>query len=336
MTEILHMDDTRVQRMEQAALWLQRMHAGADDERVVESWLDWCQRDPLNQQAFDELAAVWELSGNLSRPAPAVPIAAAGAARAGHGRRALAASLAALVVTAGAGLWWVKRPAGADVLTSEFASPAGMNMIRKLADGSVLELGADTRVTVSIGPRARRIQLHQGELYVTVHKDPSRPLSVDAGRLKAIATGTAFNVLRTEARTTVTVAEGSVDAIYEGQAAATPNMRLQPNQQLVYTHASHSVAVREADSQIAIAWRSGHPKFQGEPLSEVIATVNRYTALKFVIEDPRVGALTFTGNAHVDNRGRWREGLEKIFPVAVVRLSDGRQLIDPRPGAFPE
>ena len=56
------MDDTRVQRMEQAALWLQRMHAGADDERVVESWLDWCQRDPLNQQAFDEIAAVLGLS----------------------------------------------------------------------------------------------------------------------------------------------------------------------------------------------------------------------------------------------------------------------------------
>jgi transmembrane sensor len=333
------MDDTRVQRMEQAALWLQRMHAGADDERVVESWLDWCQRDPLNQQAFDEIAAVWELSGNLSLATPAMPVTPVAAGRVAafsHGRRALAASLAALVVTAGAGLWWAKRPATADVLTSEFASPAGMNTVAMLADGSMLELGADSRVTVSIGPRERRIELHKGELYVTVHKDPDRPFSVDAGRLEAIATGTAFNVLRTEARTTVTVAEGSVDAIYEGQAAATPNVRLQPNQQLVYTHASHSVAVREADPQIAIAWRSGHPRFQGEPLSEVIATVNRYAALRFVIEDPRVGALTFTGNAHVDNMGRWREGLETVFPVTVVRLSDGRQLIDPLPGAFPD
>jgi transmembrane sensor len=335
MTEPTGMNDPQLLRMEQAALWLQRMHA-ADDERVVESWLDWCQRDPLNQQAFDELAAVWELSGHLSQPAAETPIGSAPDATAGRGRRALAASLAALVVATGAGIWWVNGPADADAIASEFASPERKNTVTTLADGSLLELGAGTRVTVLLGPRERRIELHHGELYVTVQKDAARPFLVDAGRLEAIATGTAFNVLRTDARTTVTVAEGSVEAVYEGQASATSNVRLQPEQQLVYTHASNAAAVRKVKPQIAIAWRSGRPAFQGEPMSEVIATVNRYAALQFVIEDPRVGALAFTGNAHVDNMGRWREALETIFPVAVVELSDGRQLIQPLPGAFPE
>lgn len=330
MTAPSRVDDSQLQRMEQATLWLQRMHAGADDERVVEEWLDWCQRDPLNQQAFDELAAIWELSGNLG--AAQAPSAAPRMTQ--RRRYALAASLGALIVSAVAGAWWVNQPARQGVLVSELTSPTGVNTTSALADGSLLELGGGTRVTVEIGPRERRILLHEGELYVTVHKDPSRPFSVDAGRLEAIATGTAFNVLLTEDRTTVTVAEGSVEALYEGQAAATPNMRVTSSQQLVYSHSSHSAEVREADPQRAIAWRGGKLHYENEPLSEVVATVNRYSDKRILIEDPRVGMMNFFGTVHLDNIGGWLKGLPDIHPVAVMKLSDGRQQIVARPGAF--
>jgi ferric-dicitrate binding protein FerR (iron transport regulator) len=58
----------RLQRMEEAASWLQRLHQDERDDALVDAWLDWCQRDPLNQQAFDELMAIWEASGQLFRP----------------------------------------------------------------------------------------------------------------------------------------------------------------------------------------------------------------------------------------------------------------------------
>jgi transmembrane sensor len=332
MTALPPVDDPQLQRMEQATLWLQRMHAGADDERVVEAWLDWCQRDPLNQQAFDELAAVWELSGQL-----AAPQASRAAPRMPRPRRyALAASLGAVLVSAIAGSWWVNRPVQQDVVASELASPTGINTVTTLADGSLLELGGGTRVTVELGPRERRVRLHEGELYVTVRKDASRPFSVDAGLLEAIATGTAFNVLLTEERTTVTVAEGSVDALYEGQAAATPNMRVKSSQQLVYSHASHSAEVRATDPQRAIAWRAGKLHYDNEPLSEVIATVNRYADKRILIADPRLGAMGYIGTVHLDNIGGFLKGLPDVFQVSVVRLSDGRQQIAARPGALPD
>ena len=205
--------EPRLQRMQEATLWLQRMRTADRDDRTVDDWLDWCQRDPANQQAFDEMAAVWELTGQLALPASAAPPRPA----TGTSRRALAASIAALGMAGLAGGWWLVQPRD-NVLTSEFTSPIGANSVRKLADGSVLELGGGTRVTVTLAPRERRVQLHEGEVFVTVHHDTSRPFSVASGILEVVATGTAFNVLRTAERTTVSVAEGSVAAFHEGRA----------------------------------------------------------------------------------------------------------------------
>jgi transmembrane sensor len=328
MTAQIGFEDAQLQRMEQAATWLQRMCTTRPDERLVEAWLDWCQRDPLNQQAFDEMAAIWELSAQIPLP-QAAPGLAGGAAVPAR-RRALAASLAGLgLATLAAGAWWLARPAQEQMLTSELSSPIGINSTRRLADGSLLELGGGTRVTIVIGAHERRVELHEGELFVTVHHDSSRPFTVDAGKLEVLATGTAFNVLRTDERTTVTVAEGSVDALYADGVEA-PNMRLQPSQQLVYAHETHSVLVRDANPGDATAWRSGTLYFQNEPLSEVIAKVNRYAARRIVIEDPQVGALSFTGTARTDRIQGWLQALPHIFPVSVVERASGSQLIAPR------
>lgn len=333
--QFLH-EDARLQRLEQASLWLQRMREPAADDRMVEDWLDWCQRDPLNKQAFDEIAAIWDLGGQVdlgataeTRPVTAPPLRSR--------RMALAASVAGLgLALAVGGTWWVNRTAAPGGMSTHLSSPIGINAVETLADGSVLDLGGGTRVTVEIGPHQRRINLHEGELYVAVHPDVARPFSVDAGNLKAIATGTAFNVLRTEARTIVTVVEGSVAAHYDNQPATTPDMHLQPGQQLVYSHASHSAELRQANPRDVIAWRTGMLHFQNEPLSEVVASLNRYAATPIVIEDPQVRAMSFLGTARTDHIDGWLEALPHALPVSVKRLADKRRLIGARPATSPD
>ncbi len=332
MSDPITPDVGRLQRMERAADWLQRLHGATPDDGILDEWLDWCQRDARNQQAFDELATIWEASGALGAELPAQ---ASAAERPDRGRRfALAASLGGLgIALVAAGSWWVAQPPAERVAMREYASPVGINSQHRLDDGSLLELGGGTQVRVSIGPDARQVELLDGELFVSVHKDPQRPFSVEAGRLKVVATGTEFNVLRTPGRTTVTVAEGSVDALYEGQSAETPNVRLESSQQLVYSHLTRRVVVRQTDPLEAIAWRSGTLNFQNEPLSEVVVKVNRYAADAILIEDPKVAALSFTGTARVKQIDGWLQALPHVFPVTVQRLDDGRHLIGLRPGA---
>lgn len=326
MTQRIGFEDPQLQRMEQATLWLQRMRSAGQDDRVVEDWLDWCQSDPLNQQAFDEIAAVWELSARLPREPDreATP-------RASTSRRALVASLAGVVMAGVAGAWWWTQSHNA-VIREEFASAVGVNTVKELVDGSVVELGGGTRVTVSISQQERHVELHEGELFVRVRHDNARPFVVSSGWFEVVATGTAFDVLRTSERTTVTVTEGSVAAFHEGRAAQT-SVRLQPGQQLVYSHGAHSLDVREADPAHAIAWRSGMLYFRGEPLSEVIASLNRYSPQGIVTGDPRIRQLPYGGTARTDAAGirKWLEAAPGLFdfPVRVTELADGRWLIAP-------
>jgi transmembrane sensor len=334
MNDRIGFEDPRLQRMEEATLWLQRMRTAAQDDRIVEAWLDWCQRDPLNQQAFDELAAIWEISGQLPREPQ---VAAKPMSR--ISRRALAASLAGLgLAGVMAGWWWTQSRDS--VVVSELASPVGTNSVRKLADGSVLELGGGTRVTVTLAPHERRVELHEGEVFATVHHDTSRPFSVASGILEVVATGTAFNVMRSGERTTVTVAEGSVAAFPEGRAAEA-NLMLGTGQQLTYSHREHGFAVRQVDPGHAIAWRTGMLYFDGETFSEVVASLNRYSARRIVIDDARIRDVPFTGTAytHAEGIDNWLKGVPQVlteplgFGVEVRELPDGRRLVAPSPTA---
>lgn len=328
--------DSRVQRMEVAAQWLQRLRADGTDERIVEEWLEWCQRDPLNQQAFDEMAAVWELTGRLNEAQPASDGAGARATRAARdapqsrGRRmALAASIAGLAAAGSAAWWWSAQPRGTASVTQQYSSPVGVNSTHELADGSRLELGGGTRVTVAMTANERRVMLHEGELFVTVRSDSARPFKVDTGRLEVVATGTAFNVLRTVRRTTVTVAEGSVEARYED--AASPIVQLPQDQQLVYSHEAHSAEVRQADTADVIAWRAGRLVFKQEPLGEMVATLNRYTTRTILIEDARVAAWPLLATVHIDDIDGALEAISVSLPVEIREVAGGRRLIASRP-----
>lgn len=321
--------DSRVLRMEAAVQWLQRLRTDGTDERVVEEWLEWCQRDPLNQQAFDEMAAVWELSGRLGETQAASVRPGRDPGFSSGRRMALAASLAGLAAAGTAGWWYSTRPGDAASATRRYASPIGINSTHELDDGSRLELGGGTRVTVAMTARERRVTLHEGELYVAVRSDSARPFLVDTGRLEVVATGTAFNVRRTMRRTTVTVVEGSVAARYED--GALPTAQLSPDQQLVYSHDAHTWESRGAESAEIIGWRRGQLVFRSEPLAEIAATLNRYTARTILIEDAGVAALAYTGAANVDDTDTLLETLPLYLPVEIREVAGGRRLIAPRP-----
>jgi transmembrane sensor len=148
-------------------------------------------------------------------------------------------------------------------------------------------------------------------------------------KIDVIATDAAFDVQRTSARTTVTVAEGSVDARY-GDPPEDSKVHLKTGAQLVHANGTTTLLVRQADPRNATSWRSGILSFDGEPLSEVVATVNRYADAPIAIEDERLAAEGYTGTVPITGVEAWVAALPQSFSVEVTRRANGTRLVGPR------
>src|SRR3546814_17597567 len=80
----------------------------------------------------------------------------------------------------------------------------------RLADGSSIELGSDSALSVALGNRQRVVTLYKGEAFFTVAADAGRPFVVQAAGGSTQALGTAFNIKTVEGRAIVTVTEHAV------------------------------------------------------------------------------------------------------------------------------
>lgn len=318
------------QRLTQAADWLQQLQQDPDDE-AMQRWLDWYAEDPLNRQAFNDISQVWNASAELpATPSQRPPPWAFAAGLAGF--------FAFLLIAAFAWNNWWQPPHSMTAL--ELTTPTGHNSRTALPDGSVVELGGRSQALVHYTTAQREVRLLQGQLFVTVAQDASRPFIVDLGDLRVAAVGTAFDVLHDTGRSVVTVVEGQVDVRMahglraDGGAAASP-IRLGAGQQLTHMSGSPVLPVGWVDPATTTAWRDGILVFVDQPLSLVMAVINRYTDRQVVIEDSDIGALTFTGTARTDRIGDWLAALPDAFPVALAELPGDRMLLHQQPDHAP-
>jgi len=71
------------------------------------------------------------------------------------------------------------------------------------------------------------------------------------------------------------------------------------------------------------SWRDGRLAYYGDPLSAVIADLNRYTQDPIELEDARLGDLQYTGTVFPENANDWLNSLPQIFPIRVERRGHG-------------
>lgn len=247
----------------------------------------------------------------------------------------------------------------APVSDGHFETHTGEHMQLTLADGSIVTLGARSRVTVAITPTVRKVRLQAGEAYFSVKKDASRSFTVLALDGAITAVGTAFNVRALQDRVTVTVTEGvvRVDETASQSAEATvvqePDMgtqesqparrvsslRLARGEQVTYQpeNSSHiprvaleAIAVKSVDPIESARWRDGWLIYRDEPLGYVIADVARYTDLKIVVAGSAAD-LQISGAIFRERIMEWIVALPDASPVVIERDGD-RVIITSRPG----
>jgi transmembrane sensor len=320
----------------EAAHWFTTMQQRQVPEAERAAFARWLERSALHVEEYLAVASAWRLSGaaadaqvdtarlieeartDLANNAAVItlPGRAAYVARRltrQHTRRIVALKVAAFkprfvaaaavaVVAAAVLSWWSLRPESV-----EYQTRADDQLTATLSDGSTVRLNTSTHVRISLSREYRDVELLEGEALFTVAKDKHRPFRVTSLGSEIRAVGTAFNVVRGEDVTTVTVLEGQVEVAPAGSAARVIEMdrervavrsgvvRLVPAQQARVAPGGRLVTTRTVDARAVAAWTQPVLRFSDEPLQEVIARFNRYNTTRLVLEDDELGAVRVSG-----------------------------------------
>ena len=299
-----------------AAQWWTRLRAEDPSDATIEQWLAWMDEDERHVRAFEEISRLGQRLGRTDAQAREAFVAEFVGATERRVRwplwlGAVAASLL-IVVLAGTMLDGLQRPSA-----REYASAVGENRDLDLPDGTRVALGGKSAIVARYAEDLRKIELRDGEAFFTVTHEP-RPFEVAAGPVVIRDLGTAFNVRRTGDHVAVAVTEGRVRVTPPGGQDA---LEAAAGQQVLYDPAA-GLRIGPIALDDATAWRGRRLEFVNEPLSVVIANINRYSRRPVQIADARVGELTFTGTVRVDAIDRWVEALPRVFPVRVSAFGD--------------
>jgi transmembrane sensor len=341
---------------EEASMWLARLGRGLRPEEVpaLRAWL----KDRVNRAVALDTARLWHSPDILAvlgelipvGPEPMEPLSWKSYLPALT--QATVATLLILWIISGATPRWHMSHwthlQGSRVVSGRISSvgryftAVGERGELQLGDGTHVTLNTSTRMVVSFGPSLRNVSIPSGEASFHVAPDRNRPFMVIAGRRQFEALGTNFNVrVLTPDNVELTVTEGNVRVFYSPPAdedipavarlrdnmilddttiGALQTALLEPGLQFV-----RKIQLGEAD--MLLAWRQGLIYFQGAPLADALAEVDRYTTTQFVLADEKLRSVRIGGAFHTGDVDGLLHSLRQDFRIDSRRDAQGRVVL---------
>lgn len=304
--------------------WVVRFVSGDAGSGDVEDLKAWASLSPDHAAAFDRASKVWKLAdptrrvhlvgGAATHVPQAVPV--------GLGRRmflggAIAASVAgAAVLTARPplGLW----PSWSE-LGSDYRTAPGQQRRITLADSVSIELNTRSSVALRAGNQGLpAVELLGGEAIIATPPSSAAPLTVLAGHGRIVAEDARFNVRHDNpGSVSVTCLRGQVHVEQHGSVLALP-----PNQQVVYTEQGIGTPI-VVDPERVTAWKDGIVIFEGTPISEVVAEVNRYRRGSVILTNDALGRERLNARFKISNIDRVISQIEQVFGARTRTLPGG-------------
>ncbi|ARN73794.1 FecR family protein [Oceanicoccus sagamiensis] len=327
---------------DQAAKWVARLDADQPSAATKREFKHWLQQSPEHRREFEKHLALW---GDMNILATMVPPARQQAQQTTRSPRRwltpapVAFAMGLLLVIL---LQFNTSP-------NHYRTEIGEQQQVELDDGTMVLLNTNTELRVAYTDQRRTIYLSKGEAHFEVAHNPERPFEVHAGQGKVRAVGTAFTVYLKSDDVEVVVTEGEIAILPAATATTTTtttaskpttlaqNQTPEPNTSAapvtarvkaggVATYdrhtAEHVMLEALGDEEHKLSWREGMLVFRSEPLSRVIAEVNRYTPLNIIIPDPAVRAIKVGGFFKVSEIDSVFDALEKGFDIRAEYISE--------------
>lgn len=328
----------------QAAEWVIKHRAGMDaaTQREFENWL---LESAARRDAFDRVSGVSDAFDRARKSGLANSIVTELARRSRRRRTrrqmAAAGAGAALVVFALLNL----RPMFnfVEAKYGNAATVAQFEPIRRLPDGSIVELREGAEIVVKYDTAYRRVTLVSGEALFRVEHDPARPFIVAVKNLEVRAVGTAFNVKVDVGTIDVLVTEGKVrvDDALKGRSMIQggpqrPNVKFAGSSEPVLIAGEQAIVdfdrpaeakeqfarVQELNSEEvsrALAWRIPRFVFDGVELADGAARINRMNRIQIVLGDPTLAHLHLSGTFSPDDPETFSRLAAATFGLTIER-----------------
>ncbi|MDO3445469.1 FecR family protein [Agrobacterium sp. V1] len=261
----------------EALEWFVRMkeeHASERDRLDFETWL---AARPSHRIAYDRARTLWDrfdvVKPEFERQQPGA-----------IGRRgALLGGLAVLIAAPAAYLY-----TRAD-LFADFRTDIAERRSFPLPDGSSVELGGYSALSMQYSGGERHLILHRGQAFFQVAADINRPFIVQAKKGRIRALGTEFDVKIMSDIVTVSVIEHAVAV----QTPGANDVVVQSGWQLDYG-ADGIRPLTQADAATVQAWRRDRIVFEDVPLRRVLAELERYRRGRIILMDQSIGDVPVT------------------------------------------
>jgi transmembrane sensor len=203
-------------------------------------------------------------------------------------------TLAASIGTAAVGGWlfwsWI---------AGTYSTSVGEQRMVRLEDGSVMHLNTRSKVHITFSDTGRELRLIEGEAFLNIVKDSTRPFTVLTRDAAVHVLGTEFNVYECEDETRVAVVDGEV-RVSARTANATPK-HLHAGEQADVSSSGKISSRTIPDIGTALSWRERQLIFRAVPLATVAEQFNRYNEFQIQIEGEKLRQRLIWGVFPVDD-----------------------------------
>ncbi|GAA3687440.1 FecR family protein [Acetobacter lovaniensis] len=268
--------DRAIPSPRKATEWLLALNEAPDDVLLQRRFQAWLTEDPAHERDWISVNSMFDQLGIALSP-DTVPVEAAKvvpfpANRATKRRRlaVMAVGLAAACVAAG-----VFSPELLLRLQADQITGVAQQREVTLADGSTIRLAPSSAIATHFTAGRRDVRLLRGEAFFQVTHDAKRPFVVTTGAVQTTDVGTAFDVRRNAADTTVAVREGAVQVETSGSPHGVREVLRAGDEIRVQTHGDRvfDVARRHIEPEEVALWTSARAMVRDRTVGDAVEAI---------------------------------------------------------------
>jgi len=239
---------------------------------------------------------------------------------------------AILILTIGVGAWFMLQAPDShpteQLAMVDHYNPKGRRTQITLRDGSIVHLGADSRLRYPNHLKGNKRELFlDGEAFFEVKHDAKRPFVVHTGDVQTQVLGTSFKIKAFKNENiSVAVATGKVSVGYKKQQSKLKSIAvLTPGEQVSWNAVTNRSVTTSSSLESIKGWKDGNLSFTDDRLDDISSDLERWYNTRILLKDPIIKtyslSITVNGNAPITS------ALDAITMATGLKYSIARNII---------